>query len=87
MVSQQEPQGEHGRADGGPAEGDSVERDQAEGDPAEGDPAAGFSGEHTGVAPDGARSSRWDPDAQDEDSLLRKASSAEVDGGHGTVSG
>jgi len=82
VVSQQDPQGALERADGDPAE-----RDPAEADPAEGDPAEGFGGEHTGLAPDATRSSRWDRDAQDEDALLGSTSSAEERGGHGTVSG
>jgi hypothetical protein len=81
VVSQQDPQGELERADGDPAEL------EAKGDPAEGDSAEGFGGEHTGVAPDDSRSSRWDRDAQDEDALLRRTSSAEERGGHGSVSG
>lgn len=39
------------------------------GDP-EQDPAEGFGGEATSVTPDGAPSSRWDRDAEDEDALI-----------------
>ena len=34
------------------------------------DPAEGFGGEATSVTPDGAPSSRWDRDAEDEDALI-----------------
>ena len=86
-MSQQEAQGEHERADGDPAERDPAEGDAGERDPAEGDPAEGFGGERTGLAPDDSSSARWDRDAQDEDALFGKTSSAEGGGAQGTVSG
>jgi hypothetical protein len=46
-----------------------AEQQDPQGDP-EQDPAERFGGEATSVTPDGAPSSRWDQDAEDEDALM-----------------
>ena len=76
MARQQDAQGES-----------AVEEHRAGADPSGTDPAEGFGGEVTSVAPDGASSSRWDQNAQDEDALLHEPSTAEEGEGPGTLSG